>query len=67
MFSNTARAHWVVIYYDGCQGERQCTVVTATHGPLVGKRIIRGREPECREYYGPRSGHPASVTHCEAA
>ena len=34
MFSNTARAHqlnmtsdWVVIYYDGAGGERQCTVI----------------------------------------
>lgn len=74
MFSNTARAHqlnktadWVVIYYDGYHGERQCTVVTATHGPLVGKRIVRGREPECIEYYGPHPGHPASVNHREAA
>lgn len=53
LFSNTARAHsldrthdWVVIYYDGRDGERQCTVVTATHGPLKGRRVVRGRELE---------------------
>jgi len=58
LFSNTPRAHqlnktadWVVIYYDGRGGERQCTVIKSGYGPLAGKRIIRGREPECLEYY----------------
>ena len=58
LFSNTPRAHqlgktndWVVIYHDGNNGERQCTVVTANQGPLKDKRIIRGREAECWEYY----------------
>jgi len=58
MFSNTARAHqmeqtkdWVVIYYDGREGERQCTVITSQRGPLIGERIVRGRESECLEYY----------------
>ena len=59
LFSNTARAHqlkrtrdWVVIYfYDDAQHESQHTVVTETHGPLEGKRVVRGREAECREYY----------------
>jgi DNA polymerase (family 10) len=61
LFSNTARAHrlgktrdWVVIYYDGRDGERQATVVTATSGPLAGKRVVRGREAECLQYYGSR-------------
>jgi DNA polymerase (family X) len=57
LFSNTARAHelgrtkdWVVMYYDdGDHQERQCTVVTETHGALVGRRVVRGREAECRE------------------
>ncbi len=63
LYSNTARAHeldkthdWVVIYYqrrdrreDGA--EDQCTVVTETHGPLEGQRVVRGREPETRRYY----------------
>jgi DNA polymerase (family X) len=58
LFSNTARAHqmgktrdWVVLYYDGRDGERQCTVITSQRGPLTGKRIVRGRETECLEYY----------------
>lgn len=58
LFSNTPRAHqlnktsdWVVIYYDRGDGERQCTVITATYGPLEGRRIVRGREAECLDYY----------------
>jgi DNA polymerase (family 10) len=58
LFSNTKRAHelgrtddWVVIYYEKDGGEDQGTAVTAQRGPLVGKRVIRGREKECREYY----------------
>ncbi len=57
LYSNTARAHelgrtrdWVVVYYyDGEHREQQCTVVTETRGALAGKRVVRGREPECRE------------------
>lgn len=59
LFSNTARAHelgrtddWVVIYfYDGDHHEGQHTVVTETRGPLQGRRVVRGRENECRRYY----------------
>ncbi|MBI3800119.1 MAG: DNA-binding protein [Deltaproteobacteria bacterium] len=58
LFSNTARAHqlgkthdWVVLYYDGGQGERQCTVITSQRGPLTGKRVVRGREGECVSSY----------------
>ena len=58
LFSNTARAHqaqrmddWVVLYFDGADGEHQCTVITATRGPLRGERIVRGREEECVQYY----------------
>jgi hypothetical protein len=59
LFSNTARAHelgktrdWVVIYlYDDRHAERQHTVVTETRGAPVGKRVIRGRETECRAHY----------------
>ncbi len=58
LLSNTARAHqlgkthdWVVLYYDGGQGERQCTVITSQRGPLTGKRVVRGREGECVSYY----------------
>ena len=59
LFSNTARAHdlnrtrdWVVIYFGKPGGrEHTRTAVTETHGPLEGKRVIRGREIECRRYY----------------
>ena len=58
MFSNTQTAHelkktndWVVVYYERGKGENQCTVVTETRGVLKGKRVIRGREGECRKYY----------------
>jgi putative hydrolase len=59
MFSNTATAHklgktddWVVVYYQSGKGENQCTVVTEMRGPLKGKRVIRGRESECKKFYG---------------
>jgi putative hydrolase len=59
MFSNTPTAHklqktgdWVVVYAAKGKGESQCTVVTETRGPVKGKRIVRGREDECREHYG---------------
>ena len=58
IFSNTARAHelgrtldWVVLYYDNPAGSGQNTVVTSQRGQAVGKRIVRGREQECLEYY----------------
>ncbi len=64
LFSNTARAHqlkrtddWVVIYfYDDHHREGQHTVVTETHGKLKGKRVLRGRERECENYYSADSG-----------
>jgi hypothetical protein len=56
--SSAARAHevnktqdWVVLFYDGPSGEHQCTVITSEFGQFEGKRIVRGRERECREYY----------------
>ena len=58
VFSNTDRAHelgktgeWVVVYYEKDGNEERCTVVTESRGDLKGKRVIRGREPECAEYY----------------
>jgi hypothetical protein len=59
LYSNTARAHelgrvrdWVVIYFHtDNEPEGQCTVVTETRGNLEGKRVVRGREGECRAYY----------------
>jgi hypothetical protein len=54
LFSNTAKAHeldrtrdWVVIYHHtDAAPEGQCTVVTETHGPMAGLRVVRGREAE---------------------
>jgi len=59
LYSNTARAHelgrvhdWVVIYAeDHDHHERQYTVVTPPGGPLAGRRVVRGREAECRAWY----------------
>jgi len=56
LYSNTARAHelkktddWVVLYFHTDHGpEAQRTVVTETTGPLEGRRVVRGREAECR-------------------
>jgi hypothetical protein len=43
---------WVVLYfYDAGHVEGQHTVVTETRGVLAGKRVVRGREAECREHY----------------
>ena len=59
LYSNTATAHklkrtrdWVVVYfYDDQHVEGQHTVVTETRGPLTGRRVVRGQEAECREFY----------------
>ncbi len=59
LYSNTAQAHqlnrtrdWVLVFhYDSEGAEGLHTVVTETHGPLIGKRVVRGREAECRELY----------------
>lgn len=64
LYSNTARAHelgrtrdWVVLYFFREHGEEgQRTVVSETRGPLAGRRVVRGREAECRAHY----------TRCEA-
>lgn len=64
LYSNTARAHelgkvedWVVIYfYNEDHEEGQHTVVTETRGPLQGKRVVRGREKDCRQVYAERVG-----------
>ncbi len=65
LFSNTAHAHelhktrdWVVLYYDGGDGERRCTVISSEFGRLKGLRIVRGREDECEAYYRRRGPLP---------
>ncbi len=57
LYSNTARAHelnktddWVVLYLED-EDQAQWTVVTEPSGPLDGKRVVRGREAECRRHY----------------
>jgi len=59
LFSNTARAHelgrindWVVIYFHtDTEPEGQRTVVTEKQGELAGRRVVRGRETECRDFH----------------
>lgn len=58
LYSNTARAHdlartkdWVIIFFGtDSQPEGQCTVVTETSGAMKGKRVVRGREGECKQF-----------------
>jgi hypothetical protein len=64
LYSNTGRAHrlgkthdWVVVYFNRDGKEGQATVVTETRGSLDGRRVVRGREAECADYYG--SAEPA--------
>lgn len=64
LFSNSLLSHqlkrtqdWVVIYYErDNEPEGQCTVVFEKRGPLIGKRVIRGHEGACVEYYRSREG-----------
>ena len=43
---------WVVVYFHSdSEPEGQHTIVTETRGSLIGKRVVRGREQECRAYY----------------
>ena len=65
LFSNTARAHelgrtddWVVIYAERDGAEHTFTVVTETRGELKGRRVVRGREAACADYY---AHHPAQA------
>ncbi len=59
LYSNTARAHqldrvhdWVILYCEGQDHvEHQYTVVTPAGGVMAGRRVVRGREAECRDWY----------------
>lgn len=59
LFSNTELAYemhrtrdWVVIFFSDPEGEEgQFTVVTERRGELTGRRVVRGREPECARCY----------------
>jgi len=70
LFSNTARAHelhktrdWVVLYHEGEGPERQYTVITSEFGRLKGRRIVRGREEECGDYYTQPGESPLKQLH----
>jgi hypothetical protein len=73
LYSNTARAHelgtthdWVVIYRDDRDGDGQWTVITSRFGALLGKRVVRGREAECRAYYAEYATAPDGVSEAES-
>lgn len=58
LYSNTPVAHrlrrtqdWVVVYFDDGVVSGQRTVVTESRGSLRGRRVVRGREVECRTFY----------------
>jgi hypothetical protein len=62
LFSNTALAHrlgktrdWVVVYFDNGAYKGQRTVITEKYGDLVGERVVRGRERECRDLLASRA------------
>jgi len=63
MYSNTERAHrlhkehdWVIIHaYDKAHHEYSRTIVTETSGKLKNKRVVRGYEEGCMEYYNVRN------------
>lgn len=70
LYSNTAQAHdlgrtrdWVVIYFHKAdEPEGRCTVVTERQGPLAGKRVVRGREDECRRHHAITEDHSAPAS-----
>ncbi|MGI9626296.1 MAG: helix-hairpin-helix domain-containing protein [Longimicrobiales bacterium] len=68
LFSNTRRAHalnrthdWVVLFFEEDGREDQCTVVTEYQGGLAGRRVVRGRELECYDYYYPHRRPEAEI------
>lgn len=59
LYANSAQARgdgraedWVsVVFHDGMQREGQRAVFTAVSGELAERRVIQGREAECRGFY----------------
>ena len=58
LFSNSGLAHqlgktqeWVVVHFERDGVHEQETIVTEWRGELRGRRVVRGREDECRRYY----------------
>jgi hypothetical protein len=73
LYSNTARAHelgmthdWVVIYRDD-EEDGRWTVITSQFAGSKGRRVVRGRESECRAYYAKQSGPPPDEAPRDAA
>ncbi len=72
MFSNTATAHrlgkthdWVVLIFERESGYRgQHTVVTEHRGPDEGRRVVRGRELECRDLFASEPRPQYAVPDC---
>ena len=55
LYSNTERAHrlgrsrdWVVLYAQDATRADQYTIVTSSYGVLRGRRVVAGRERQCR-------------------
>jgi putative hydrolase len=68
LYSNTPLAHqlgqtrdWVVVFFEDGAISGQRTVVTETRGSLRGRRVVRGREWECRRHYGAQDVQPAGL------
>ena len=47
----SSRLFKFIYFYDDNHDEGQHTVVTETSGSLKGRRVVRGREAECRDLY----------------
>ena len=64
LYSNSATAHkfgrthdWVVIYFDHHDHpDGQCTVITKHGGLFDGRRIVRGHEIACAQFYNLQNG-----------
>lgn len=71
LYSNTARAHdldrvrdWVLIFCNAHDhAEQRYTVVTETTGALAGRRVVRGRAPECSAWYASAANPPGVQPH----
>ena len=57
----------VVYFHSDSEPEGQHTIVTEMRGSLIGKRVVRGREQECRSYYETSRGDRADVERTQGA
>jgi hypothetical protein len=55
-----ATQDWVEVHFENEDNTGQRTVVTETRGDLSGRRVVRGREQECRSLAG--GGRPSPVS-----